>query len=248
MRPDALAARVAGTQRALDRHFGPGSHIEIISPSPILQQISVAVDQAVESTKRINPSLEEVRDFLGDCMRCQLCYSRTKLVFGVGNPHADLVVIGEAPGKQEDAKGEPFVGRSGHMLNNMLKNVIGVPREEVYILNVLKCRPPRDRDPGTDEVESCLPFLERQLAAIEPKVILLMGTTALRTLFDTKHGITRNRGTWREYQGIPVMPTFHPAFLLRKTRAEKRLTFSDLKALQTRYEELMGIAPDDENA
>ena len=183
--------------------------------------------------------LQRVREELGDCRRCALCRQRRTLVFGVGDPDADLVVMGEAPGDQEDRQGEPFVGPSGQMLDKMLLHVLGVPRSQAYILNVVKCRPPDNRNPLPDEVEACRPFLEAQLQAIRPKVLLVLGTVAFKALFRTNDGIVRNRGRWRDYQGIPVMPTFHPAYLLRKPQ-DKRLTFSDLKALRRRYDELTG--------
>jgi len=181
--------------------------------------------------------LKRVRDELGDCRRCALCQNRRTLVFGVGDPDADLVVMGEAPGDHEDRKGEPFVGPSGQMLDKMLVHVLGLQRSEAYILNVVKCRPPRNRNPLPDEVEACRPFLEAQLRAIQPKMVLLLGGVAFKALFRTNEGITRVRGQWRDYHGVPVMPTFHPAYLLRNP-AEKRKTFADLKLVRDRYDAL----------
>ncbi len=185
-------------------------------------------------------ALAEVREVLGDCQRCKLAKSRTNLVFGVGSPHADLVVVGEAPGYHEDQQGEPFVGAAGQMLDKMLENVLGLTRAQAYILNVLKCRPPKNRNPLPDEVEACRPFLERQIDAIAPKVLVVLGSVAFRTLFQTDQGITRARGRWQTYRDIPTMPTFHPAYLLRNP-ADKRLTFEDLKAARRRYDELGGL-------
>lgn len=263
MRPEELAARVLGTRQILSRHFGDGVEIEVITPTtPVLPPSDRSESEKFASRWREviptrpepvpgeyappvaavpdNSELDDVRILLGDCMRCTLCYTRTNMVFGVGNPHADLVIIGEAPGQDEDKQGEPFVGKSGAMLDRMLANVIDLARDEVYILNVLKCRPPSNRNPTEGEIESCMPFLERQLQAIDPKLILVLGAFALRTLFpETKGGIARNRGTWMTYRGIEVMPTFHPAYLLRKKRDKKQLTFQDLQALKTRYDELM---------
>jgi DNA polymerase len=194
--------------------------------------------------------LEQVRADLGDCRRCGLCKERRTIVFGVGDPGADLMVIGEAPGFQEDQQGEPFVGPAGQMLDRMLENVLGLTRAQVYITNVVKCRPPKNRNPHPDEVRSCRPFLEAQLRAIAPKVILLLGSVAYRAMFETDEGITRHRGIWKSFElpaspsgkssgAIPVLPTFHPAYLLR-TPADKKIVFEDLKVLRTRYDELGG--------
>jgi uracil-DNA glycosylase len=183
--------------------------------------------------------VQRVRDELGDCRRCGLCKARRSIVFGVGDPDADLVIIGEGPGEQEDLKGEPFVGPAGQMLDKMLENVLQLRREQVYITNVVKCRPPKNRNPEPDEVESCRPFLEAQLTAIRPKLVLVLGSVACRALFGSDLGITRARGAWHEYAGIPVMPTFHPAYLLRKPE-DKKYTFEDLKTLRVRYDEIGG--------
>lgn len=183
--------------------------------------------------------LERVRHELGDCQRCGLAKGRRSIVFGVGSPDADLVVVGEAPGSEEDRRGEPFVGPAGQMLDKMLENVIGLPRSSVYILNIVKCRPPKNRNPLPDEVAACMPFLRAQIEALEPKLLLVLGTVAYKSLFDTTQGITRARGIWKDYQGIPTLPTFHPAYLLRKPE-DKRFTFEDLKAVRTRYDELGG--------
>ncbi|MFT4627283.1 MAG: uracil-DNA glycosylase family 4 [Myxococcota bacterium] len=185
-------------------------------------------------------ALRAIREDIGDCRRCALSKGRRNIVFGVGDPEADLVVIGEAPGYHEDRRGEPFVGAAGEMLDKMLVNVLGLERSSTYILNVVKCRPPNNRDPEPSEVSRCRPFLERQLDALQPKVVLVLGSVALRTLFDDPRArITRERGQWREYRGVPVLPTFHPAYLLRQPQ-DKRQTFADLKALRTRYDELGG--------
>ena len=183
--------------------------------------------------------LDAIRAALGDCRRCTLCEGRRNIVFGVGDPPADLVVVGEAPGFNEDQRGEPFVGPAGEMLDKMLVHVLGLRRDQVYIANVVKCRPPDNRNPLPIEVSTCLPFLHRQIRAVQPKIMLVLGTVAFKTLFDTTDGITRSRGQWREWEGIPTMPTFHPAYLLRKP-GDKRLTFSDLKEARARYDGLGG--------
>jgi len=183
--------------------------------------------------------LRRIREDLGDCRRCGLCAGRTKIVFGVGDAEADLVVIGEAPGFNEDRRGEPFVGPAGEMLDRMLENVLGLARSEVYIANIVKCRPQENRNPLPDEVEACLPFLRRQIRALRPRLMLVLGSVALRSLFGPREGITRARGIWKEYDGIPVMPTFHPAYLLRRPE-DKRKVFDDLLALKARYDALHG--------
>ena len=181
--------------------------------------------------------LATVREELGDCTRCRLHEGRTHIVFGVGNPRAGMMFIGEGPGVDEDAQGEPFVGRAGRKLNEMIR-AIGLEREEVYIANVVKCRPPDNRDPKPDEVATCSPFLFRQIEAIRPKVIVTLGSPATKLLLNTSAGITRLRGTWQEFRGIPVMPTFHPAYLLRAyTRDNRQKVWEDLKAARARMDE-----------
>ena len=175
-------------------------------------------------------TLHEVRTDLGDCQRCRLCQGRKSIVFGVGSARADLVIVGEAPGRDEDIQGEPFVGRAGQLLNRMLV-AIGLSREEVYICNVIKCRPPENRNPLPDEVISCEPFLVRQLRSIQPKAILALGKFAAQTLLRTEEKISKIRGQFREYQGIPVMPTYHPAYLLRNP-GQRRPVWEDLQKVQ----------------
>jgi uracil-DNA glycosylase family 4 len=172
-------------------------------------------------------TLEEVREDLGDCQRCGLARSRTNLVFGVGNPDARLVLVGEAPGREEDLKGEPFVGEAGRLLDRILL-AMGMQREHVYICNVLKCRPPNNRDPLPEEVATCEPFLIRQIAAIQPQVIIALGRFAAQSLLKTRVPISRLRGEWQSYQGIPLMPTYHPAYLLRNPEG-KRDVWEDMK-------------------
>lgn len=183
---------------------------------------------AITATRDPAAELERVRAELGDCRRCKLCEKRKKLVFGVGSPTARLVVVGEAPGAREDELGEPFVGPAGEMLDRMLENVLGLTRREVYILNVVKCRPPENRDPEPVEVAACRPFLDAQIDAISPRLILAVGRIAAQTLLGTSQGISGLRGRWHQFRGrIPLMPTFHPAYLLR-TPSEKRKTLEDL--------------------
>ena len=183
-------------------------------------------------------SLAALREEIGDCKRCKLCEGRTNIVFGVGNPRAKLMFVGEGPGADEDAAGEPFVGRAGKKLNEMIR-AIGLQREDVYIANSVKCRPPENRDPEPDEVATCSPFLFRQIESIKPVAIVALGSPAAKTLLDTKVGITSLRGRWGSFRGIPVMPTFHPAYLLRRyTEENRRAVFADLKAARARIDEV----------
>ena len=172
--------------------------------------------------------LAAIRADIGDCTRCKLCrLGRTQIVFGVGNPNADLMFVGEAPGRDEDLQGEPFVGRSGQKLTQIIE-AIGLKREDVYIANVIKCRPPQNRNPEQDEVETCEPFLFQQIDIIKPKVIVALGTFAARTLLRTLDPISRLRGRVFEYRGAKLIPTFHPAYLLRNP-ASKREVWEDMK-------------------
>jgi DNA polymerase len=182
-------------------------------------------------------TLDQIRADLGDCTRCRLHQGRTNLVFGVGNPQAKVVFVGEGPGADEDAQGIPFVGRAGQLLTQMIENTAakeGIPlqRAGVYICNVVKCRPPENRTPERDEMDTCSSFLFRQLEAIRPKAICALGSTAAKALLNTTTGITQLRGKWHDWRGIPVMATYHPAFLLRGyNQTYKRESWEDLKKL-----------------
>ncbi len=167
-----------------------------------------------EQQKPREVSLEEIRAVLGDCRLCELCQTRTNIVFGVGNPHARVMFVGEAPGRNEDLQGEPFVGRAGENLNAIL-SLAGLTRDEIYIANVLKCRPPGNRDPKPDEVLACSPFLREQIRSIWPDVIVTLGNPATHFVLKTETGITRLRGRFHQTGHFTVMPTFHPAAALR---------------------------------
>jgi uracil-DNA glycosylase family 4 len=164
-------------------------------------------------------TLLKIRTDLGDCTRCKLHRGRTKLVFGDGNPEAELVFVGEGPGRDEDAQGLPFVGRAGKLLTQMIE-AMGLQRQDVYICNVVKCRPPENRAPEKDEVETCSPFLLRQLDAISPRVIVCLGGVAAQTLLETNRGISHFRGEWLDFRGTKLMATYHPAYLLRNPGAK----------------------------
>lgn len=188
----------------------PVSFVEGGAVSEPARPSAVAVSPAQEPRE----TLEKIRRDLGECQRCKLGKTRKNLVFGVGNPHARLVFVGEGPGADEDAKGEPFVGDAGKMLNRII-TAMGLTRDEVYICNVVKCRPPNNRDPEPDEIGACSPYLLRQLRAINPEAIVGLGKFASQTLLATKEPISRLRGKFRDYHGIPLMPTYHPSYLLR---------------------------------
>lgn len=173
-------------------------------------------------------TLEELRAHIGDCRACKLAGGRRNLVFGVGNPNAELMFAGEGPGHDEDVQGEPFVGRAGQLLTEIITKGMKIRREDVYIANVVKCRPPGNRNPEADEIASCMPFLQRQIGIVRPKVIVALGTFAAQTLLGVRTPIMRLRGEWHEYAGIRLMPTLHPAYLLRNP-ADKRLVWEDIK-------------------
>ena len=173
-------------------------------------------------------TLDELRGAIGDCRRCKLSSGRTHLVFGVGNPKAKLMFIGEGPGRDEDLQGEPFVGRAGQLLTDIITKGMGLRREDVYIANVVKCRPPENRNPEPDEVASCEPFLKKQIDLVRPEIIIALGKFAVQTLLQSKVPITKLRGNWHSYHGIKLMPTFHPAYLLRNP-GDKKLVWEDIK-------------------
>lgn len=176
-------------------------------------------------------SLEEVRDDLGDCQRCKLCRDRTHIVFGAGHPQARLVFVGEGPGVEEDRQGLPFVGRAGQLLTRMIE-AIQMRRDEVYICNVVKCRPPGNRTPQEDEVTACSPYLQRQLAVLQPEVICCLGLTAAQTLLQVRTPIGRLRGKIHSFRGAQLVATYHPAYLLRNPPA-KREVWEDLKRIRS---------------
>jgi uracil-DNA glycosylase family 4 len=196
---------------------------------PVEENISEVANSKPESGV-IDPvqSLRLIREDLGDCTRCRLSeQGRKQIVFGVGNPNADLMFIGEAPGADEDQQGEPFVGRAGQLLNNMIK-AMGLRREDVYIANIIKCRPPGNRTPERDECETCSPFLMRQIAVVKPKAIVALGAVAAKTLLAINAPMSEFRGRWFDFRGTKLAVTYHPAFLLRDPR-QKKETWKDLQ-------------------
>jgi uracil-DNA glycosylase len=182
-------------------------------------------------------SLDSLRLDAENCRKCNLWRKRKKVVFGEGHPAARLVFVGEAPGREEDLEGRPFVGEAGKMLTSIITKVMGLSRDEVYICNVLKCRPPGNRDPEPDEIGACIAFLRAQLSLINPEVICVLGRVAGTALLGKSFKITRDRGRWYDYHGIPVMPTFHPAYILRaldRQRELKLLVWEDVKQIMKR--------------
>jgi len=189
------------------------------------------VAAAAPESASLSSALQAVRLDMGECTRCRLCEGRTQIVFGDGNPEADLMFVGEGPGEQEDRTGLPFVGRAGELLTSMIEKGLEIPRSSVYICNIVKCRPPRNRNPQPDEVAACRGFLDAQIDAVAPRAIVALGKPAASLLLGRDVAITRVRGQWQSYRGIPVMPTFHPAFVLRQyTPENRRMVWEDLKA------------------
>ena len=194
---------------------------------PVIPKITslpvVAGPSLFESVEKIaGDSLLKTREDLGECTRCKLHSTRHKIVFGDGNPKAELVFVGEGPGADEDAQGLPFVGRAGKLLTQMIE-AMGLQRKDVYICNVVKCRPPENRQPEEDEVKTCSPFLMRQIDVIAPKVIVCLGATAAKTLLQTNRGISQFRGEWLEFRGRKLLATYHPAYLLRNPPAKSEV-------------------------
>jgi uracil-DNA glycosylase family 4 len=213
------------SSRPTRRHRRESSVLAGIAAGDSLPVIATAGEEATNGAA----GLVTVREDLGDCQRCKLAKGRKNLVFGVGNPDAHLVFVGEGPGADEDEQGEPFVGKAGQLLTKMIE-AMGYRREDVYICNVVKCRPPGNRNPEPDEIAACEPFLKRQLGAIRPRMIVTLGKFAAQCLLRDDTPISRLRGTFRSYEGIQLMPTFHPAYLLRDP-SKKKEAWDDLKAV-----------------
>jgi uracil-DNA glycosylase family 4 len=220
-KPRAVAA-AASPRRAASPLARPSASAPA-EPLPVLSRPSL-----FETAERIEgDTLERIRADLGDCTRCKLHQARNKIVFGDGDSRAKLVFVGEGPGQEEDRQGLPFVGRAGKLLTQMIE-AMGLKRERVYIGNVVKCRPPQNRTPEKDETASCSPFLDRQLAAIGPKVIVCLGSVASQALLGTSEPMSRIRGRWFQSHGAKLLPTYHPAYLLRNPSA-KAIVWEDLQ-------------------
>ena len=218
--PPAVGSRGRGADREVDRREAAAA----AAPPRLVHTEELFSDPGL----RAATTLAALREHIGDCQRCKLAGGRTHLVFGVGNPSAALMFVGEGPGADEDLQGEPFVGRAGQLLTEIISKGMKLRRQDVYIANVIKCRPPGNRNPEPDEIAACMPFLARQIELVRPRVIVALGTFAAQTLLGVKTPITRMRGVWQEYRGVKVMPTFHPAYLLRNPN-DKRLVWADIK-------------------
>ncbi|HEY0003323.1 MAG TPA: uracil-DNA glycosylase [Pyrinomonadaceae bacterium] len=204
---------------------------DAVPPPPQETLFGEVTPQDQESLPKPDETLEEIRDDIGLCMRCPLCcQGRTQVVNSEGNRQARLMFVGEAPGADEDASGRPFVGRAGQLLNKIIE-AINMKREDVFIGNVNRCRPPQNRTPTSAEAAICKPFLLREIDVVRPEVIVVLGNTAMKNLLDTKEGITKLRGKFQDYRGIKVMPTFHPAYLLRDP-SKKREAWEDMKKVR----------------
>jgi len=227
---DYIAPVAAGTSAAApERRAEPGS-----TSMPTSTADSRRAESPERRSTRTTPRAEGNDTLLAElgkvaavCQNCRLAGTRTNVVYGVGNPNADLMFIGEAPGRDEDLKGEPFVGRAGQLLTDIIK-AMQLTREQVYIANVIKCRPPENRNPESDELDACRPYIRRQVELIQPRVIVTLGRFALVGLTEKVYGITSVRGHWLEYEGVKLMPTYHPAYLLRTPSAKKEV-WADMK-------------------
>jgi DNA polymerase len=230
---DELRRLTAGLRRHLEEERDRGFEGW---PHPGKRESGTEPARGEKKRESPRPTLAEIRRDLGECRRCKLHRKRTNIVFGSGNARAKLVFVGEGPGRDEDLQGEPFVGQAGKLLTRIIE-AIQLTREEVYIANIVKCRPPENRNPEPDEIAACEPFLVRQLEAIRPKLICALGTFAAQTLLQTAEKISALRGRFHSYRGILLMPTYHPAFLLRNPNF-KREVWEDVKKVKAEYEKL----------
>lgn len=224
--PQAVARETTARDLEVDADSSRGLEDQnSMPPRKILKESAAALISPVHAEtlfgeQRVEgDTLPLIRDFIGECTRCKLSKGRTKIVFGSGSPKAQLMFVGEGPGRDEDLSGEPFVGRAGKLLTDMIK-AMGLQREDVYIANIVKCLPPDNRQPEHDEVAACSPFLMRQIDVIQPKVICTLGNTPTQTLMRTTQGISKFRGEWFEFRNAKLMPTYHPAYLLRNPAAK----------------------------
>jgi len=198
-------------------HWRPEENVDLFTPS-------------IDGFKP--PTLDQIREEIGECTRCRLHKERSRIVFGEGSPHSEILFVGEGPGAEEDRQGRPFVGRAGQLLTKIIEDGMKLRREDVYIANIVKCRPPGNREPERDEIATCSPFLLKQIRAIRPKVIVALGRPSTSTLLGRSVQITRVRGVWHDFHGIPLMPTYHPAFVLRQyTEKTRREVWEDMKCV-----------------
>jgi uracil-DNA glycosylase family 4 len=228
-----------GSPAAIDTPQKPAGISSPVSEGGPMEAIEKtrAYSSLFDQVPSVSESLDTIREDLGDCRRCKLAANRMNIVFGSGNPQAELMFVGEAPGAEEDQQGLPFVGRAGQLLTKIIE-AIEMSREDVYICNILKCRPPGNRNPEDDEISACEPFLFRQIASVKPRVICALGAFGAQTLLKTRTPISRLRGHLIDYRGTKFMATFHPAYLLRNPN-EKRKVWEDVQVIQ-RYLRSLG--------
>jgi DNA polymerase len=247
--PPRRARKSGGARRTAPLASVPAatkSRAEVRAAPPVAETraappVAARVQTSWQGDPASSASLGELHDAFAECQRCPLGSTRTTFVFGVGNPQAKLMLIGEAPGRDEDLQGEPFVGAAGQLLDKILA-AVNFQRQEVYIANILKCRPPGNRNPEPVEIASCSPILARQIEIIRPRIICTLGSFAAKTILQEKDGISRLRGRIHYYRGIPVVPTFHPAALLRNP-AWKKPTWEDVQLLRREYDRLLAESP-----
>jgi len=240
--PSALEAiRALRQQLKINRDFGwdiPPAGRAGAAKSPAAEEAGTA-GRETASAAAGSPgqdkglALESLEAEVAGCKLCGLCEGRTNTVFGVGDPGARLLFVGEGPGRDEDLAGEPFVGKAGQLLNDIINKGMGLEREQVYIANIVKCRPPENRNPAVEEIAACMPYLRRQIEIIQPEVICALGGVAAKALLSSESGVGSLRGEFHDYDGIPVRVTYHPAYLLRSPH-EKRKTWQDIKAVMAR--------------
>jgi len=239
MNPAAELRDIIGQARNLmAANMEMGLEVPALSPSTIQYLSKERAQPGILRKGRSQPgTLEELRKSIGDCGDCKLMESRNRLVFGEGNPRARLVFVGEGPGREEDKAGRPFVGEAGKLLTRIIEKGMGLSREDVYICNVVKCRPPNNRDPERDEIKACSRFLRQQLSIIRPEIICVLGRIAGQELLGKDFRITRDRGKWYSFMDIPVMPTFHPAYIVRNPSRERELkgqVWEDVRKIMNR--------------
>ena len=236
--PDLNSLRnlVAGLRNHLEEEKSSGFEGWPVTPPKETKNLVSSSAKSTQPKAHPPRTLADVRAELGECRRCKLQAKRTRIVFGAGNPEAKLIFVGEGPGRDEDLQGEPFVGQAGKLLTRIIE-AIQLTREEVYIANIIKCRPPENRNPEPDEIAACEPFLVKQLEVIRPKLICALGTFAAQTLLESTEKISALRGRFHPYHGILLMPTYHPAFLLRNPNY-KRDVWEDVKKVKVEYDKL----------
>lgn len=236
----ALLSRGGGKPVELSPEFAERLTQFVPTPAVVQEELFAAPEEVAPAGTAHDPArvaaLAALRQDVAACTLCGLCQTRNKTVFGSGNPHTQILFVGEAPGADEDRQGEPFVGKAGALLTDIIEKGFKIPRPEVYICNVLKCRPPENRDPNPEEMMHCEPYLVRQIELIQPRVIVALGRIAAQALLKTNTPIGKLRGSWHTYQGIPLRATFHPAYLLRNP-GDKRLAWDDVKEVLRFLEE-----------